>query len=56
MALPPFYDGSGFKTLTEPLLIWIEKWGGVIVGGTIQSKITAVSNDCDSNRSVRRVR
>jgi hypothetical protein len=39
MAHPPFYDGSGSKTLTEPLLIWIEKWGGVIVGGSIQSKV-----------------
>jgi hypothetical protein len=39
MAHPPFYDGSGSKTLTEPLLIWIEKWSGEIVGSSIQSKV-----------------
>lgn len=45
MAHPPFYDGSGSKTLTEPLLIWIEKWGGLIVGASIQSKIMMVYNN-----------
>lgn len=51
MAHPPFYDGSGFKTLTEPLLIWIEKWGGVIIGGTIQSKITVGRTNRHANPS-----
>ena len=46
MAHPPFYDGSGFKTLTEPLLIWIEKWGGAIVGASIQSKLTVACGGC----------
>ncbi|KAF9782538.1 armadillo-type protein [Thelephora terrestris] len=36
MTHPPFYDGSGSKSLTEPLLILIEKWGGIIIGGSIQ--------------------
>jgi hypothetical protein len=49
MAHPPFYDGSGSKTLTEPLLIWIEKWGGAIVGASIQSKITVAWDNCDAN-------
>ena len=44
MAHPPFYDGSGSKTLTEPLLIWIEKWGGDIVGSSIQSKVVVGRN------------
>jgi hypothetical protein len=55
MAHPPFYDGSGSKTLTEPLLIWIEKWGGAIVGASIQSKIMTMCNGCDANQSNRRV-
>jgi hypothetical protein len=24
-------DGSGSKTLTEPLLVWCERWGGTII-------------------------
>lgn len=45
MAHPPFYDGSGSKTLAEPLLIWIEKWGGSIVGASIQSKTAVLCDD-----------
>ena len=56
MAHPPFYDGSGSKTLTEPLLIWIEKWGGVIVGASIQSEIAIPHDDCDADQPNRRIR
>lgn len=55
MAHPPFYDGSGSKTLTEPLLIWIEKWGGTIAGASVQGKITVACDDCGANQSNRRV-
>lgn len=50
MAHPPFYDGSGSKTLTEPLLIWIEKWGGAIVEASIRGKITGACNNCDTDQ------
>lgn len=30
-------DGSGSKTLTEPLLVWIHTWGGRIVEATLSS-------------------
>jgi len=53
MAHPPFYDGSGSKSLTEPLLIWIEKWGGDIVGASIQSEIAVAYNDCGANQPTR---
>jgi hypothetical protein len=31
-------SGSGTKTLTEPILIWCEQWGGTIVTNTLSSK------------------
>jgi len=55
MAHPPFCDGSGCKTLAEPLLTWIEKWGGAIVGPSIQSKLTVTCDECDANQPTRRV-
>jgi len=30
-------DGSGSKTLTEPLLIWLERWGAGIIENTLNS-------------------
>jgi len=54
MIHPPFHDGSGSKTLTEPLLIWIERWGGVIVASTIQSEVTVECiYDCVNQSSSR---
>lgn len=49
MAHPPFCDGSGSKTLTEPLLIWIEKWGGPVVQTSIQSKLVVACDNCDAD-------
>jgi len=31
-------DGSGSKSLTEPLLLWLGKWGGHVVEETLNSK------------------
>ena len=31
-------DGAGSKTLTEPLLLWLETWGGQIVQGTLDGE------------------
>lgn len=31
-------DGSGSKTLTEPLLIWMDNWAGQIVNATLSSE------------------
>jgi hypothetical protein len=31
-------SGSGTKTLTEPILIWCEQWGGTIVANTLTSE------------------
>jgi len=55
MSHPPFYDGSGSKTLTEPLLIWIEKWGGPIVGTSIQSEISVACDERYTDQFSRRV-
>ena len=32
-------DGSGSKTLTEPLLIWMDNWARQIVNATLSSKL-----------------
>lgn len=31
-------DGSGSRTLTEPLLIWLDMWAGKIVEETLSCK------------------
>lgn len=31
-------DGSGSKTLTEPLLIWLDTWAGSVVETTLSSQ------------------
>ncbi|KDQ56073.1 hypothetical protein JAAARDRAFT_36863 [Jaapia argillacea MUCL 33604] len=33
----PLSDGSGRRTLSEPLLGWVERWGGRVVGGVRES-------------------
>jgi hypothetical protein len=40
MTHPPFSDGSGFKTLTEPLLIWLGMYRRTIV----QTSLTGSCN------------
>lgn len=32
-------DGSGSKTLTEPLLIWMDNWAVQIVNATLNGKL-----------------
>ena len=30
-------DGAGTKTVTEPLLLWLDRYGGAIVQATVDS-------------------
>ena len=38
MTKSAFSDGSGRKTLTEPLLLWMNRYGDMIIKETTQSE------------------
>lgn len=45
MAKSALSDGSGSKTLTEPLLLWFERHGGKIAQETHSSKLSLPDGD-----------
>lgn len=42
-------DGAGTKALTEPLLVWCERYGGIIVEQTLQSESATTAHKPTTN-------